>query len=86
VTPRWRPYLDIQTVQSRGFFERGIPRYTTQLSLELLRTGASVAGFGLNPNHPFPRHLPPELARAPQLTWNTAASRSCARSTTSSPT
>src|SRR5206468_3785548 len=25
VTPRWRPYLDIQTVQSRGFFERGIP-------------------------------------------------------------
>ena len=73
MTPRWRPYLDIQTVQSRGFFERGIPRYTTQLSLELLRTGASVAGFGLNPNHPFPRHLPPELARAPQLTWNTAA-------------
>jgi glycosyltransferase involved in cell wall biosynthesis len=73
VTPRWRPYLDIQTVQSRGFFERGIPRYATQLSIELLRTGASVAGFGLNPNHPFPRHLPPELERAPQLTWNTAA-------------
>ena len=42
MTPRWRPYLDIQTVQSRGFFERGIPRYATQLSLELLGDDAQV--------------------------------------------
>src|SRR5262249_55421466 len=67
-----RPFLDIQTVQSRGFFERGIPRYATQLSLGLLRAGAGVAGLGLNPTQPYPRHLPPELSRAPQLTWNTA--------------
>jgi glycosyltransferase involved in cell wall biosynthesis len=73
VTAHRRPYLDIQTVQSRGFFERGIPRFTTQLSLELLRMGAPVAAFGLNPNQPYPRHLPPELAHAPQLTWNTGA-------------
>jgi glycosyltransferase involved in cell wall biosynthesis len=73
VTASRRPYLDIQTVQSRGFFERGIPRFTTQLSLELLRIGAPVAGFGLNPNQPYPSHLPPKLAQAPQLTWNTAA-------------
>jgi glycosyltransferase involved in cell wall biosynthesis len=79
VNPRLRPYLDIQTVQSRGFFERGIPRFTTQLSLELMRSGAPVAAFGLNPNQPYPKHLPPELARAPQLTWNTAAALQEAR-------
>ena len=73
MTARRRPYLDIQTVQSRGFFERGIPRYATQLSVGLLRSGAPVAGLGLNPTQPYPRHLPPELARAPQLRWNTAA-------------
>ena len=73
MTAGFRPFLDIQTVQSRGFFERGIPRYATQLSLELLRIGAPVAGFGLNPNQPYPSHLPLELAQAPQLKWNTAA-------------
>jgi glycosyltransferase involved in cell wall biosynthesis len=73
VTALRRPYLDIQTVQSRGFFERGIPRFTTELSLELLRSGAPVAAFGLNPNQPYPSHLPRELARAPQLAWNTTA-------------
>jgi glycosyltransferase involved in cell wall biosynthesis len=71
---RWRPYLDLQTVQSRGFAERGIPRYATGLSIELLRAGVPVAGLGLNPNHPFPQHLPPELGHAPQLMWNTAVS------------
>ena len=71
---RWRPYLDLQTVQSRGFAERGIPRYATGLGIELLRTGVPVAGFGLNPNHPFPEHLPSELAHSSKLSWNTAAS------------
>jgi glycosyltransferase involved in cell wall biosynthesis len=73
VSSRRRAFLDLQTVQSRGFFERGIPRYATQLCLELLRSGSPIAGFGLNPTQPFPRHLPPELAHAPQLRWNTAA-------------
>jgi glycosyltransferase involved in cell wall biosynthesis len=68
-----RPYLDLQTVQSRGFSERGIPRFATGLSLGLIRAGVSVAGFGLNPNHPFPKHLPRDLAESPHLTWNTAA-------------
>jgi glycosyltransferase involved in cell wall biosynthesis len=68
-----RPYLDLQTVQSRGFSERGIPRFATGLSLGLLRAGVSVAGFGLNPNHPFPMHLPRELATSPRLTWNTSS-------------
>ena len=72
MTPRWRPYLDIQTVQSRGAFERGIPRFTTQLCLELFRP-ARGRRVGLNPNQPYPSHLPSELVRAPQLTWNTAA-------------
>lgn len=76
---RWRPYLDLQTVQSRGFAERGIPRYATGLSIELLRAGVPVAGFGLNPNHPFPEHLPAELAHSPKLSWNTAASLRTAR-------
>ncbi|MEA2972277.1 MAG: hypothetical protein QOG82_735 [Actinomycetota bacterium] len=65
--------IDVQTIQSPQFSERGIPRYTAELSLALLRAGAPVAALALNPALPFPRRLHPELARAPQLCWNTAA-------------
>jgi glycosyltransferase involved in cell wall biosynthesis len=34
--------------------------------------GVPVAALALNPHLPFPRALAPDLAAAPQLTWNTA--------------
>src|SRR5688500_536307 len=66
-------YLDIQTVQSRFASERGIPRYAVELTRALLKRGAPIEGIGLNPHLEFP-NLPVEIAEAPQLTWNTAAS------------
>jgi hypothetical protein len=68
----WRPYLDFQIVQNSRVYERGIPRYTTGLSSALLESGVPVAAIALNPRLPFPQHLPLGVARAPQLTWNTA--------------
>jgi glycosyltransferase involved in cell wall biosynthesis len=68
----WRPYLDLQHLQSPRFAERGISRYATELSRALLRAGVPVAALGFNPHLPLPADLPPDLANAPQLTWNTA--------------
>ena len=67
-------YLDIQTVQSRFASERGIPRYAVDLTRALLKHGAPIEAIGLNPHLEFPDRLPEEIAQAPQLTWNTAAS------------
>ena len=69
----WRPYLDLQIIQ-HDFYERGIPRYAAELSRALLDAGVPVAAVALNARMPFPRRMPPELARAPQLTWNTSGS------------
>ncbi len=68
----WRPYLDLQHLQSPRFAERGISRYATELSRALLRAGVPIAALGFNPHLPLPADLPPDLAAAPQLTWNTA--------------
>jgi glycosyltransferase involved in cell wall biosynthesis len=67
-----RLYVDIQTIQSLRFGDRGIPRLATELSRALLAAHAPVAALALNPLVPWPARLHPELARAPQLTWNTA--------------
>lgn len=64
--------IDVQTIQSAQFSERGIPRYTTELCRALLAAGAPIGGLALNPTLPFPGRLHPELAEAPQLCWNTA--------------
>ena len=68
-----RLFLDIQTIQSLRDADRGIPRFATELSRSLLAAGAPVAALGLNPLVPWPERIAPELARAPELTWNTAA-------------
>jgi glycosyltransferase involved in cell wall biosynthesis len=67
-----RLFVDIQTIQSLGHSDRGIPRFATDLSCALLAEGAPVAALALNPLVPWPARLHPDLARAPQLTWNTA--------------
>ena len=67
-----RLYVDIQTIQSLRFGDRGIPRLATELSRALLASDAPVAALALNPLVPWPPRLHPELARASQLTWNTA--------------
>jgi glycosyltransferase involved in cell wall biosynthesis len=65
-------FLDIQAVQSAGFAERGIARFTNELSRALVAHDAPVAAFALNRLKPFPRRLHRNVARAPQLVWNTA--------------
>src|SRR5919204_132347 len=70
--PGPRLFVDIQTIQSLRDADRGIPRFATELSRALLTAGAPVAALALNPLVPWPRWLHHDLARAPQLTWNTA--------------
>lgn len=70
--PRARLYVDIQTIQSLRFGDRGIPRLATELSRALLARDGTVAALALNPMVPWPRRIHPDLARAPQLVWNTA--------------
>ena len=67
-----RLFVDIQTIQSLGHADRGIPRFATDLSCALIGEDAPIAAFALNPLVPWPRGIHPDLARAPQLTWNTA--------------
>src|SRR5262249_50112324 len=67
-----RLYIDIQTIQSLRFGDRGIPRLATELSRALLARDAPVAALALNPLSPYPRRIHPDLARARQLVWNTA--------------
>jgi len=67
-----RLVLDIQTTQTPLYAERGIPRYTTDLSRALLKVGAPIAALALNPSRPWPRRLHAELARSPLLAWNTS--------------
>lgn len=67
-----RLVIDIQTTQNVRYSERGIPRYTADFSRALLHAGAPVAGLMLNPVLPLPRRLPADVARVPELRWNTA--------------
>jgi len=67
-----RLFVDIQTIQSLGHADRGIPRFANDLSCALIAADAPVAAFALNPLVPWPRGIHPDVARSPRLTWNTA--------------
>jgi glycosyltransferase involved in cell wall biosynthesis len=67
-------FVDIQTIQSLRDADRGIPRFATELCRALIAEDAPVAAFALNPLVPWPERIHPDLARAPQLAWNTATS------------
>lgn len=67
-----RLFLDIQTIQNQTSADRGIPRFGTELARALIDAGAPIAALALNPLVPWPRRIHPDLAGAPQLTWNTA--------------
>jgi glycosyltransferase involved in cell wall biosynthesis len=67
-----RILVDLQASQSAAHAERGIARYSIELTRALLRRGAPVEGILLNPNLPTPRRLPPELAFSPLLGFTTA--------------
>ena len=69
---RHRLVLDIQTLQNPFFGERGIPRYTSELTRAVMKAGAPVAALVMNPNLPYPRRLHPDLASSEKLTWNSA--------------
>ena len=71
-------FIDIQATQNPIYRERGIPRYTAECAAALLKREAPIAALALNPMLPAPR-LDPELARAPELRWNTAQTFSAAR-------
>jgi glycosyltransferase involved in cell wall biosynthesis len=67
-----RLFVDIQTIQSLRDADRGIPRFASELCRALLAEDAPVAAFALNPLVPWPERIHPDVARARQLTWNTA--------------
>lgn len=69
-----RIYIDLQAAQSVAHAERGIARYSIELTRALLRAGAPVAAIGLSPHLPSPRGLPDDVASSPLLTQRTAAS------------
>lgn len=65
-------FLDIQTVQTKDFQYRGIPRYVCGHAVTLDNRGA-VAALGLNPLQPYPQNLDVQIAASPRLTWSTSA-------------
>ena len=67
-----RIVVDLQASQSAAHAERGIARYSIELTRALLRRGAPVERILLNPNLPTPRRLPPELALSSRLGFATA--------------
>ena len=62
-----RIVVDLQASQSAAHAERGIARYSIELTRALLRRGAPVERILLNPSLSTPRRLPPELAFSPRL-------------------
>ena len=67
-----RIVVDLQAAQSIAHGERGIARYSIELTRALLRRGAPVDAITLNPNLPNPRRLPSDLATSPLLGFATA--------------
>lgn len=65
-----RLVVDLQAAQSAAHAERGIARYSIELTRALLARGAPVGAVTLNPNLPMPRRLPADLR--PWLTFATA--------------
>ena len=64
-------FVDLQAVQRPESGERGIGRYSVELTRALL-AGGPVAGVGLNPLLPRPEPLPGDLHLDPRLVWTTA--------------
>jgi glycosyltransferase involved in cell wall biosynthesis len=67
-----RLILDLQGAQDVENGDRGIGRYVIEHARALLGRADAVAGLLLNPQLPFPGHLPAELLDSPLLRWNTA--------------
>jgi glycosyltransferase involved in cell wall biosynthesis len=74
MAPAPRLYLDLQAAQSAAHAERGIARYSVELTRALLRGGAPVDTIALSPHLPPPRGLPADVADSPTLGWRTSAS------------
>lgn len=56
--PKASIHLDVQGAQNRAHFDRGIPRYISELSRHILhREPEAVAGVGLNPELPLSGNL-----------------------------
>lgn len=66
-------FVDLQAAQSLANAERGIARYSVELTRAMRRIGMPVEAVGLSPVLPNPTRLPPDLSTAPSLTWATAA-------------
>ena len=64
--------LDIQTLQTGQYRDRGIPRFVQAHAAALMDTGR-VAMLSLNPSWPFPPQLHDQLAHSPLLRWGTAS-------------
>jgi len=65
-----RLVLDLQGCQDVRNGDRGIGRYVAGLAAALLRQPDAVAAMVLNPQLPFPGHLPAEILDSPLLHWN----------------
>lgn len=68
----YRLWLDLQAVQGLHAPERGIARYSLELTRALRAKGAPIGGIGLNPVLSVPDSLPADIARAGELAWTTA--------------
>lgn len=69
---RPRLLVDLQGCQDIRNGDRGIGRYIAGLATALQRVPDAVGALLLNPQLPFPGHLPDELLESSLLTWNTA--------------
>jgi glycosyltransferase involved in cell wall biosynthesis len=69
-----RIYVDLQAAQSAAHAERGIARYSIELTRSMLRLGAPIDAIALSPHLPNPRRLPADLATSALLTWRSASS------------
>ena len=65
-------FVDLQAAQSLANAERGIARYSLELTRAMLTQGAPIEAVALSPSLPNPTRLPTDLATSPLLTWNTA--------------
>jgi glycosyltransferase involved in cell wall biosynthesis len=65
--------IDLQALQTDGYADRGIGRYVSALSAALSRIDRVAAGL-LAPELPPPLGLPPELAMAGLVQWDSISS------------
>lgn len=71
-TRRHGIFIDLQAAQSLANAERGIARYSVELTRALIRNDAPVEAVALSPILPNPTRLPVDLMTSPLLQWNTA--------------